>query len=1175
MGKCRDGGAEVSASRRALLATCSVLVFGALGPSGNAAPVTDPVLPFTNAGVITGILITHTPNPQGNVVNAGTIAASSNPTAAGIQISGAATTLAGVIINSGTIQASANPLGIFQPSTAFGVRVGTGTASSAVVSTVQRGIVNNATGVISATSPGSGYGIQVNASTFSAGITNAGTITGSGSTGFGVGVSVKTSSFTGGITNSGTITGAGHSSAVGVDLEGLGSGSIDGSLGGLIANSGEIIANGMGIGIGVADLMPITSGGISNSGTILGFAGSGISDGVLIARFPFGIGTTMPTVFTGGFVNSGQITSAGQLSAGLQIGSRSGSIALPTFQGGVINTSAGMIAAEAEFVGTGLRVSASTFSGGVSNAGMIGGFGQFGSGAGVIVSATTFVGGITNSGTISGSGGFGVGVSVLGSSFAGGITNSGAITGSGNAFFGRSEGVQIGMTTNPVAVFQDGIVNTSKGVITATGVLTGIGLQVNAVVFVGGISNAGIISGFGTGGGAIASGIGVSVVALSFAGGITNNGLISGSGVTAGIGILLRPAGTGGSIGGPISNSGMITAASGPLAVGIWDQAPTLGSGVFNSGTVSAIASGTSGVARSIDIGPNPLGAGQPSVFSGGINNSGLLTATGKSATGVFVSGISIGGGINNTGSIIAATAINLTNEGAGNSNTITQAAGLIEGAVKLSANADQFILTGGVLNGAVTAMASNSAVVLVPSGTPTLAPTASISGVSRFTQTGGTLVFQLTSSIAAGTYPTVSAAAINLNGTLLAALQVSAPNLAASLLYKDVFVSSTPAANNETVITDASVLFQAKLIPDALTANGLDLGISLSPAGEAVTAQVLAQSLRFGLVGQQVIIDTLENRLQVGENHGPGLEFASLPGDRLAFSDASGQQAQTPAGGTGTGGQVWGRVYGTVGHADATANLSAFSDIRIGGIVGADWHFDEFALGIGFNYANTDAPFADGSKTTVNGYQGLVYGGWRQGPAYVTALVSGGANDYSISRNMMQFGLTGFSTSDPAGVLVTAFGETGYGVTMGKALLTPYVNIGYVHQSVDAFSETGSFGAFNVAPADGSSLSTTIGLRASTRIDLGSHGTLVPEVRAGWQHEFLDQSQTLTAQLAGTAASPFTVVGPRFGRESALVGIGVSHEFEPGASFFLDYDGRFTGGFNQNSASAGIKVKF
>ncbi|HUK06667.1 MAG TPA: autotransporter outer membrane beta-barrel domain-containing protein, partial [Stellaceae bacterium] len=350
------------------------------------------------------------------------------------------------------------------------------------------------------------------------------------------------------------------------------------------------------------------------------------------------------------------------------------------------------------------------------------------------------------------------------------------------------------------------------------------------------------------------------------------------------------------------------------------------------------------------------------------------------------------------------------------------------------------------------------------------------------------------------------------------------------------------------------------------MTANALDLSVALSPAAEALTAQVLAQALRFGLVGQQNLIDTVENRLQVSRGgQGPGLQFASASGDRLTLSDAD-QQAQVPAGGTGVGAAAWGRAYGTMGNASATGALPAFGEHRIGALMGVDWHSDQFVGGAAFDYGNTNAAFADGSSTRLDSYEGVVYGGWRGGPAYVTALASGGANDYTISRNLMPFGLTGFATSAPTGTLVTAFGEAGYGFAVGEGTwLTPYVNLDYIHQSVGAFTEAGSFGALSVAAANGSSLQTTVGLRASTTIDLGSHGVLVPEVRAGWAHEFLDASQTLTAQLAGTAASPFTFVGTSFGRDSAVVGVGVSHEFAPGASFFVDYDGKFTGGFNQN----------
>jgi outer membrane autotransporter protein len=426
----------------------------------------------------------------------------------------------------------------------------------------------------------------------------------------------------------------------------------------------------------------------------------------------------------------------------------------------------------------------------------------------------------------------------------------------------------------------------------------------------------------------------------------------------------------------------------------------------------------------------------------------------------------------------------------------------------------------------------------------------------------------------AISSFATVNVGAATLGGALQL---VPTGNLAvlagAPITLKDIVVSGTPIAGSFTSVTTPIALFQASVSPDG--PDALDATLSVNPTVLGASAQVLTQALRFGLDDQWIVIDTIENRLLVGQGQqGPGLALASARGDRLAVSDTD-QQAQVPTGGSGEGFAMWGRAYGETGGAPATGALPGFGLSRIGGFVGADWRFDQVVVGGAFRYVHTNAPFDDGSKTKLDNYEGVVYGGWREGPAYVTALASGGANDYTISRNLMPFGLTGFANSSPTGSLFSAFGEAGYGFDWDGTTLTPYANLDYIHQNVGAFAETGGFGALSVAAANGNSLQTTLGLRASTRIDLGDHGTLVPEVRVGWAHEFLDQSQTLTAQLVGTAASPFTVVGTQFGRDSAVVGVGVSHEFAPGASFFMDYDGQFTGGFNQNSGSVGIKVRF
>jgi hypothetical protein len=40
-------------------------------------------------------------------------------------------------------------------------------------------------------------------------------------------------------------------------------------------------------------------------------------------------------------------------------------------------------------------------------------------------------------------------------------------------------------------------------------------------------------------------------------------------------------------------------------------------------------------------------------------------------------------------------------------------------------------------------------------------------------------------------------------------------------------------------------------------------------------------------------------------------------------------------------------------------------------------------------------------------------------------------------------------------------------------------------------------------------------------------------------------------------------------------VGLGITHDLAPNARIFIDYDGKFTGGFNQHAFTGGVKIWF
>jgi hypothetical protein len=122
--------------------------------------------------------------------------------------------------------------------------------------------------------------------------------------------------------------------------------------------------------------------------------------------------------------------------------------------------------------------------------------------------------------------------------------------------------------------------------------------------------------------------------------------------------------------------------------------------------------------------------------------------------------------------------------------------------------------------------------------------------------------------------------------------------------------------------------------------------------------------------------------------------------------------------------------------------------------------------------------------------------------------------------------------------------------------------------------TNTGSINATGNA-ADGNSFATTLGARATTRISFGDQAVLVPELRLGWSHEFLDASQTLSASLVAVSGSTFSATGINFGRDAALIGAGLSLALSPDAKVFLDYDGKLSQRLQEHSVSGGLKVRF
>jgi uncharacterized protein with beta-barrel porin domain len=631
------------------------------------------------SGAVTGIIVLNSQSYAGGISNGS--AGTITASQEGIYV-GTTSTFTGNLSNAGTITANT------------GIGVSYATIAGAIIDSgniegSNHGIAIDSNSKIA----GAATAIAVTGPTFTGGISNAGSIAAQS-----VGIMVASQTFTGGITNAGAIS-VGHS-AFGISVTAQ-------TFTGGISNSGHITAGLSGIGVGGSGVSTF-AGGITNSGTI---ASTGTRNGV---------GVLSITQFTGGIGNSGVITAGGigiAVATVSVFGSTSASGGITNSTGGTISAGIGIsVANGTQFygdivnngtivanVGLGITVQGiSSFSGGITNTGAISAVNT----AIAVTGFVTFANGITNSGTISSQTNGRAGIFVSGSAFSGGIGNSGTISSAG-----------YGIAVAAITSFAGGISNSSSGTIIAR---AGSDLYVaNVATFADGISNAGTITG--------SAGIYAHIVS-AFSAGIGNSGTIAAN--TYGI-----YANNNSTFAGGISNSGTISAGYYGIIVGRDARTngavsnPTFSGGISNTGTISAAHTG--------------IYVNNVSSFSGNIGNAG--TITGAAAAIGIGAGVTFAGGaaIVNSGILTGTGGTAIDTSNATSAVTIDQTAGTINGAIKLSANADVVNISGGNIAGNIVGQGASDTITFNPGSgnTFTYGSAYSFSSINQVNVNSGTVV--------------------------------------------------------------------------------------------------------------------------------------------------------------------------------------------------------------------------------------------------------------------------------------------------------------------------------------------------------------------------------------------------------------------------------------------------
>ncbi len=365
-------------------------------------------------------------------------------------------------------------------------------------------------------------------------------------------------------------------------------------------------------------------------------------------------------------------------------------------------------------------------------------------------------------------------------------------------------------------------------------------------------------------------------------------------------------------------------------------------------------------------------------------------------------------------------------------------------------------------------------------------------------------------------------------------------------------------------------------------TANAEALRLLMSPAREDA---VLAEA------GRDPSEEQLFSRPRFsGPSDGLGTASASGP----VFAAGRGSSLSPPLGDLRFG--AWAQPYGLWAAREGDSRGDRY-DTTLGGFAaGADYRIAGdgrhrgLLLGLSVGFAHADTRFRDlESTTTQRSYQAGLYGGWWHGPWSLDASVGVALNRYESQREIAFNAVRETAEGRYDGRELSAYvearrrfevgldeiglGETGFGDAPLE--ITPLAGLQFLRLETDSHRERGAGKLdLSVGGQQATSLRSGLGVSFAYPVALDRRTTLKPTLQLRWNHEFADTGSALDARFAAGGAG-FTIRSDELGRDSALLGVGVTAEIGDDLDLSLGYDAQVQSGYVAHAVTSRLTFRF
>ncbi|MDR3403598.1 MAG: autotransporter outer membrane beta-barrel domain-containing protein [Chthoniobacter sp.] len=252
-------------------------------------------------------------------------------------------------------------------------------------------------------------------------------------------------------------------------------------------------------------------------------------------------------------------------------------------------------------------------------------------------------------------------------------------------------------------------------------------------------------------------------------------------------------------------------------------------------------------------------------------------------------------------------------------------------------------------------------------------------------------------------------------------------------------------------------------------------------------------------------------------------------------------------------------------------------------GTLGAEYRLDEhYAFGLAGSWVSSGADLSQKiGHINTDGVAVSAYAAAAWENAYVDLLYSFGSLQQTSRRNTF----TGNTARGETNAITNAIQfNTGYTFKMGGLRTGPLASLNWAHGDIDGYNETGGGNAaLSIPSGHVDSLISQLGWQTSYVAPTG-FGLLIPQIRASWDHEYLNTDNEVSATLLQTPFSSVTGTNVNhFGKYTATgraaqpgsdylnLGAGISARFGERFSVTLDYQTHL---FQQRTSAQFASIK-